>query len=130
MALTLTALNQPSTYDYSQRRQILQGTGVFSGSYVAGGEPVNWNGIKDVSGQNVLLNSLSSSPLWVEAHSSNPASSSPLWYILQYNYATGKIQVIVSGAAAGDGFEELAAGAYPAALTGAVIAWKAEFSAE
>lgn len=129
MALTLTAENEPATYDYSQKRQILQGTATVTGSYTAGGEAINWTTIKDASGAAVMLNSLATTPKWVEFHTSVPGST-PLWYLAQYNYSTNKLQFAVTGAAAGDGFEELAASAYPADLTGATLVWKAEFIAE
>lgn len=129
MALALKVLNAPSGDDNSQKRTILQGTGKLTGSYAAGGEAINWETLVDVSGAAVLLNSLSSTPLWAEFQIGIPGAT-PLWFLLQYNYTTGKLQIAVTGAAAGDGFEQLAAGAYPADLTAAIIYWKAEFLSE
>jgi hypothetical protein len=134
MALTLTVLNEPAGYDYSQRRTYLYGTGVFSGNYTAGGEAVNWGTLAQADGVKALINSRSTTPLAVSFTMQTPASGTPSYaYLALYNATTGNVQVYGAPAtsAEGTGFEELAGGtAYPADVTGATFAWKAEFLAE
>lgn len=134
MALALTVLNAPSGTDNSQTRTKLYGTAAFSGSYTAGGESVAWGSLNDVSGQVTLVNTLGTpAPVWVEFQLSQPASGSPAYtFRVEYNYTTGKFQVYGSPAtsAEGTGFEELAAGSYPANVSGAKWRWAAEFVAE
>lgn len=131
MALALTILPSPDGGDNSQRRTALYGTALLSGSYTAGGETINWLTLASTSGGDSQINTLTpTTPLWVEFQLGVPIAATPLNYIFQYNYSTGKLQIFQSGAS-GSGFGELAAGAYPAALTGiAKLYWKAEWRAE
>ena len=131
MALALSLLSAPDGGDNSQRRTMLMGTGVLSGSYTTGGETINWGTVGNSSGGDAQINTLSpTAPLWVEFQLGIVIASSPLMYVIQYNYSTGKLQIFVSNAAT-DGLEELAAGAYPASLTGiAKLYFKAEWRAE
>jgi hypothetical protein len=124
MALTLTAFNEPKGTDNTQKRLILEGTGVLTGSYTAGGETVNWNTIKDASGQAVLLNSLSATPTWAELDMTAPNTGGILIPVT-YNPATNKFQIWVTTTG-----NELAAGAYGANYTGASFHFSAEFVAE
>lgn len=129
MALALKLIMGPKGGDNSQRRTIIQGTAVFSGSYVAGGEAINWlTQPTNFEGGTVLLNTLSTAPLWVEFQQTSPATSTPVWYSLQYNYTSNKLQVFVTGTAAG-GSAELTAGAYTTTLAaaGVTFQFKAEF---
>lgn len=128
MALALTLYNAPDGADNSQRRTSLNGTGKFTGSYVAGGVAINWLTVANSSGGDALLNSLSTTPLWAEFQVGIPGST-PLLYVLQYNYTTNKLQVYVSGTAT-FGLDEFAAGAYPADLTAGTVYFKAEFRNE
>lgn len=131
MALALKLLKAPNGEDNTQRRTVIQGTAVFTGSYTAGGEAVNWLTITNFEGGTALINSLSTAPVWVEFVQTAPATTSPLWYWLVYNYTTNKVQVIVTGTAAAGG-AELAATTYPAQMTGAGVAFQflAEFPNE
>lgn len=131
MALALKTLTPPKGGDNTQRRTVIQGTAVFSGSYASGGEAVNWLTISAFEGGVALLNTLSTAPVWVEFMQTAPATASPLWYQLAYNYTTNKVQIIVTGTGAA-GSAELAAGAYPAQITGAGAAFQflAEFPNE
>lgn len=128
MALALKLIMGPKGGDNSQRRTIIQGTAVFSGSYVAGGEAINWLTIGAFEGGTALLNTLSTTPLWVEFQQTSPATSTPVWYSLQYNYTTNKVQVFVTGTAAA-GSAELTPAAYTTTLAaaGVTFQFKAEF---
>ncbi len=128
MALALKLLGAPKGDNNTQRRTHIQGTATFSGSYVAGGEAINWLTITSFEGGTALLNTLSTAPVWVEFIQTSPANTSPLWYQLVYNFTTNKLQVVTTGAAAGAGSAELAAGAYPAQMTGAGVSF--QFQAE
>lgn len=129
MALALTLYPAPDGADNSQRRTSLNGTGKFTGSYVAGGVAINWLTVANSSGGDALLNSLSTTPLWAEFQIGIPGST-PLYYILNYNYSTNKLQVADTGAASGSGFAEFAAGAYSADLLALTVYFKAEFRNE
>lgn len=121
MALELTVLAAPNGTDNSQKRLILEGTGVLSGDYVAGGEAITWTGLKDAAGFNVLLNTKNPPvPLWVEFQVGVPDGD--IWP-LGFNYSTGKLQSFVQASGA-----EQSAGAYGSNQTGAVLQFKAEFA--
>lgn len=125
MALALTALNEPNGLDNTNRRQILEGTGVLSGSYALGGETTNWLTLTDVSGQKVLLDTLQSAPIWVEFIMDTPAAT-PLLLQPVYNFTTNKLQFYTSSTGA-----ELAAGTYPTGYIGtAKLRFKVEFGRE
>lgn len=128
MALALKLLASPKGENNTQRRTHIQGTAVFSGSYVAGGEAVNWLTITNFEGGTALINSLSTTPVWVEFIQTSPATTTPLWYSLVYNFTTNKLQVVVTGSAAGGG-AELTAGSYATTLAaaGATFQFQAEF---
>lgn len=128
MALALKVLNGPSGADNSQRRTILSGTGAVTGSYTAGGIAISWGTLNNVAGDAVLVNAITLTPLWVEFQVGIPGAT-PLMYILQYNYSTGKLQFYASGTAT-DGLDELGATTFPADLTAATLYWKAEFANE
>ena len=123
MAVTLTVMNGPSGVDNSQRRTILQGTAALTGSYTTGGETINWLTLKSVAGNNVLLNTLSTSPLWVEFVLGIP-NATPGIYFAVFNYTTKKLQIYtVAGT-------ELAASAYAAPELNSTLFFKAEFANE
>lgn len=118
--LTLTvsrSTNGIDNRDNSQRRTIVQFTGVVTGDYTEGGETVNW-----ATSAGSIPSSEPNNPVWVEVYEAIPSADGPIFIPALYNYATNKIQFYVS--ATGD---ELAAGAYSASFTGATFAIKAEF---
>lgn len=119
MSLALTALSQPNGQDNSQRRVVIEGTGVLSGNYVAGGEAINWLALTDASGQTVLIPTSNPDPLWVEFRIGVPDGA--IWPLV-YNYETGKLQSYAQSTG-----DEQAAGAYAGNQTGATLYWKAEF---
>ncbi|MFP5230773.1 MAG: hypothetical protein ACLGXA_24415 [Acidobacteriota bacterium] len=119
MALALTVLNAPNGTDNSQKRTCVEGTGVLSGNYAAGGEAINWLALQDASGQKVLLNTSNLSPLWVEFQIGVPDGA--VWPLV-YNYSTGKLQSFVQSTG-----DEQSAGAYAGSQTGATLYFKAEF---
>jgi hypothetical protein len=128
MAITLKVLNAPNGEDNSQRRTVLAGTATLTGSYTTGGEAINWATLTSAAGGNVLLNAVTTTPLWAEFQIAIPGAT-PLLYLVQYNYATNKLQFYDDGSA-GLGFAQLGAGAYPADLTAATLRFKAEFANE
>jgi hypothetical protein len=120
MALALTVLNAPNGTDNSQKRLILEGTGVLSGDYAEGGEAITWTGLQDAAGFNVLLNTKNPPvPLWVEFQVGEPDGA--VWPLV-FNYSTGNLQSFVQSTG-----DEQSAGAYSGAQTGAVLYFKAEF---
>jgi len=120
MPLALTVNNEPNGQDNSQRRGIIEGTGVLTGDYATGGEAIDWLTLQDASGQNVLLNTSNPSPLWVEFYIGEPDGA--VWP-LAYNYSTGKLQSFVQST----GDEIANDTAYSSAQLGAVLYFKAEF---
>ena len=121
--LTLSALQAPNGADNSQRRFIIEVTGVVSGNYTEGGEPIHWTSLANAPGGSVLVNSINpNNPLWVEAHMGIPSANGPIYIPVLYNYATNALQIYVSSTG-----DELAAGAYSASYTGATFYIKAEF---
>lgn len=120
MALALTVLNAPNGQDNSQRRVIVEGTGVLTGDYATGGESINWLTLTDAAGNRVLINTGTSEPLWAEFYIGEPDGA--VWPIA-YNYSTGKLQSFVQSTG-----DEIANGtAYSATQLGATLYFKAEF---
>jgi hypothetical protein len=115
MALALTLLKAPNDKDNSQRRTILEGTGVLSGSYPAGGEPITWT-------QFLINSSNPTAPVWVEFYVG--AFSPPTAVPAVYDYATGTLRLFVSSTG-----DEVATGAYSSVYTSATLYFKAEFQA-
>jgi|SRR5579884_675926 hypothetical protein len=130
MANTLTVNNEPYGLDQTQKRIYVHGIIAFSGSYTTGGETLNWTGMKYADGENVLLDTADTQPeiaYFQSVGSTSGGSSSG--YLYQWNKKTGKLQIFVSGAT-GSPHSELAAGAYPAGVTGDYVEFEAEFVKE
>jgi len=128
MAIALTLFNAPDGGDNTQRRTVLAGTAVLSGTYTTGGETIVWPTLNAVNGTKVEINTLfPTAPIWVEFVLGIPGS--PATDILaDYNYSTSKLQLYANATGL-----ELASG-FTYAGTGyaspAVLYFKAEFRAE
>jgi hypothetical protein len=109
--------------DNTQKQLIVDGTLTLSGNYVAHGDAIDLTGIDLIKSQ--------LPPTRIQVYEQPAAGASASGYVLvgvpgaaQNN---GVLQVFETGAAASDPLSELAAGAYPAGLTGAVIKFTAWF---
>ncbi|MDR5729166.1 MAG: hypothetical protein RB191_17250, partial [Terriglobia bacterium] len=94
----------------------------------AGGFVFPWLTLATAAGENVLIPTTETNPIWVEVQQSLPATGGPPDYLflVQWNYTTNKFQIFGSPAtsAEGTGFEEIADSSTP---TTATFAFKAEF---
>ena len=120
----LTVANFPAGVDNTQRRQILYGKvaiGTTSQTYVVGGLPLTWLGIKDASGGTVFPQTAETAPVHVQFD-----DFSGTGYIFQYNKASNTIQIFESAGSAAP-LAELTAIDIPATVAAANIAFKAEF---
>ncbi|MDR5728804.1 MAG: hypothetical protein RB191_15385, partial [Terriglobia bacterium] len=83
MAVTVVAsvLNAPSGQDNSQKRTFIQGTFTLSGTYVAGGFVFPWLTLATAAGENVLIPTTETNPIWVEVQQSLPATGGPPDYL-------------------------------------------------
>lgn len=106
MAVTFTPASVASgvtTHDVSDM-QVLVGSIAFSGNYATGGDSLDFTALLNQNGVGVT-----------DYVGANPVAG----YILQYDYTNKKLKVYDTGASSGAALAELAAGAYPGALTGA-----------
>lgn len=107
--------------DKAHRLLRVYGTISASGSYTALGDPLSFSGI------DLIKSSLP--PIMVSIQSQK--SGGVTGYDYRYNpgttLANGKFQVFVETATAGSAHSELAAGAYPAGVTGDTIFFEAIF---
>lgn len=110
-----------TSVDNTQNQFIVDGTLTLSGNYVAHGDTINLTGFDAVKAQGA--------PTRIEVFEQPAAGASASGYVLQgiagSTQANGVLQVFETGAAASDPLSELAAGAYPAGLTGAVVKFRA-----
>lgn len=112
MAIAVAVTDQ---WDDGKRLHVI-GTFTFSGNYPAAGEVPAFGA---ASGTNIKT-SRATTPLWVSIF--NAAG-----YQLVYTISSGKVRVNLSGTADAV-FNQLAAAAYPAGLTGAVTNFYAIFN--
>ena len=104
---------------------------VASGNYVTGGDTLDLTQLFGATGGQPGMDVTTASlPLRVEIESAKAGGVSGWWY--QYTpaaasptLANGKMQIFGGSAAAGSVAQEMAAGAYPASVTGDVIIAKA-----
>jgi hypothetical protein len=117
ISVTPTVHNAPYGLDQTAVRSILHGSLVWAaGTYATGGITPPTPPWQDASGQNVLLATQNVQPDELYAYS--VAGSG---FVYQYNKSTGKWQIFVTGTAAGDPLEELAAAALPDGVTSDTI---------
>ena len=119
MAISVTPVvhNAPYGLDQTSVRSIMHGLLVWAaGNYASGGIAPPTPPWQDASGQNVLLATQNVQPDEIYAYSIAGSG-----FVYQFNKSTGKWQIFVTGAAAGDALEELAAGALPAGVTTDVV---------
>lgn len=125
MAATFTPnYNTPAPIDFTAGNQlIISGTVALTGSYVTHGDVLSFLGFDVIKS--------SYPPLRVELFETPAAGTSVSGFTLVFVPGTtqgnGVIQVFGTGASAGAAGQELAAGAYPGGLTGAVISCRAWF---
>lgn len=121
MAATATKSKGYPVSDTTQSTQIVRGTVVLTGNYATHGDVLD---LSTVGAQS------SKPPVRVFVYDQPPAGTSPSGYEFTYcpgsTPANGKLCVMENAGAAG-AFAELPAGAYPAALTGATLAFEAVF---
>lgn len=123
-ALFTPTYNTPAPIDFTAGNElIIYGTITLSGSYVAHGDALSFLGFDVIKS--------SYPPFMVQIFETPAAGVTASGYVLQFSPGTtqgnGVIQIFTTGTASGDALNELAAGAYPAALTGAVIMCRASF---
>lgn len=122
ISATLTVFNAPNGIDGTQNRRILHGLLAFAaGTYAAGGVLPSYAPLYDVSGESVLVDSLTVAPARMIL-----TSLSGSGYLYFYNNSTGKVQIFESSAAAGP-LAELPNGALPAGVLGDTIGFVAEW---
>lgn len=104
MAVTFTPIlpaNADPTPIFGDR-QIILGSLTFSGNYTTGGDALSFVAQLTQSGVGIA-----------DYVGINPIAG----YVFAYNYANGTLQVYDTGASSGAALAELAAGAYPGAIT-------------
>lgn len=114
----------PAPIDFTAGNQlIISGAVALTGNYVTHGDVLSFLGFDVIKS--------SYPPLRVELFETPAAGVTASGYVLQFVPGTtqgnGVIQIFDTGAASGDPLTELAAGAYPAGLTGAIIGCRAWF---
>lgn len=110
--------------DNGQKVIYLMGTLAFSGNYVTGGDTLDFTTLFDLVKTDYI-------PIQVQAWSQSSSSGhSGYQYYFRPGTAlnNGRIQVLTTGAAAGSPMQELAAGAYPAGITGDTVAFFSAFA--
>ena len=120
------AVSIDSTYaqnDTTQSTQIVRGTLKFSGNYATHGDTLSFANVYGIQSRSV--------PLRVFVYEAPAAGTSPSGYVYIFcpgtTNANGKLTVFTTGTASGDALNELAAGAYPAGITGAAVKFEAVF---
>lgn len=112
-----------TSVDNTQNQLIVDGTLTLSGNYVAHGDAINLTGFDAIKAQ--------SAPTRIEVYEQPAAGVSASGFVLEgvpgTTQANGVLQVFETGAAASNPLSEMAAGAYPAGLTGAVVKFRAWF---
>ena len=122
-AITVTGINK------IQRDFIVRGTIALSGNYPTGGDTLNFFTAQFRLGVDGIKSSFAPSSLFIWSNQAQGAgTTSQYWYrgLIGTTAANCAIQVI-TGAAAQSGGAEFSAGAYPAGVTGDVIAFEAFF---
>lgn len=104
--------------DYTATNEIVYGTLTFSGNYATGGDTLNFDGISKASRQ---------VPIDVEIKETSVPSGYFYSYVSSADEGTGKVAVLEAGAAVSTPQTQIAAAAYPAAITGATVKFKATF---
>lgn len=123
MAIEVSIDSSYAQNDTTQATQIVRGTLTFSGSYATHGDALSFADVYGIQSGSV--------PIRVFVYEAPAAGTSPSGYIYIFcpgtTNANGKLTVFTTGTASGDPLNELAAGAYPAAITGAVVKFEAIF---
>lgn len=110
--------NSPAPIDFTAGNElIIYGTITLSGSYVAHGDTLSLLGFDEVKSSYPPI----MAQIWEQPAAGVTASGYTLIFVPGTTQGNGVIQIFDSGGAAGNPGAELAAGAYPAGLTGAVI---------
>jgi hypothetical protein len=126
IALTVSGYPSGANRAGAPQWQNILGTAVISaGNYVAGGIATTWVPMTNASGKNFFpaagYKSLKPSFALFQSISGSG-------YGYEWNLATNKLQIFVTGTAAGNPSEELPAGATPAGVTGDSIQFLAIFT--
>lgn len=121
MAVSATIYEYPNGIDNTQRRLIVHGTLVFSGTPASGGDTIAWAGIRSANDDMVTLDTAQPDPEIVYIQSI--ANSG---YVYGWNKATNQVEVFVQGAAAGDALAPITS-AYPSGVTGDTVEFEAQF---
>ena len=118
LAITVGTTNPPHNgIDNGQKLAYVTGTIAAIGSYVAGGDSLDWTSTLDAIKSNGYI------PLQVQLWSQSSGNGHPgytYYWRPGTTMANGRMQCM-------NGTTELAAGAYPAAITGDTIAFCATF---
>lgn len=124
MAITATIDSSYAQNDTTQATQIARGTLHFSGNYVANGDTLSFANLYGIQSL--------TTPLRVFVYEAPPAGTAPSGYLYTFapgtSNANGKLVVMNTGAALSGPLGQLGAGAYPAAITGAVVKFEAIFT--
>lgn len=123
MAAAATIDKTYNRNDTTQATQIARGSITLSGSYATHGDTLDLSQLFGVQSRKA--------PVEVRVFEAPAAGTSPSGYVYIFCPGTdgtnGKLTIFTTGTAAGDPLNELAAGAYPAGLTGATIKFVAFF---
>lgn len=124
--VTLTAYNENYGTDLTAKRFIMRGTAAISASpatYATGGLAVTYTEIKSADGNAVLVPGQNTTPDSFSAYSVSGSG-----YIYSWNKSTGKLMILVQGAAATDPLAEIGNGtAIAAAISGDTIEFTASW---
>ena len=124
MAIAAAIDNTYARNDTTEATQIVRGTLTFSGDYATHGDTLSFANVYGIQSHTV--------PLRVFVYEAPPAGTSPSGYIYIFcpgtTIANGALTIFTTGTASGDPLNELAAAAYPAGITGAVVKFEAVFS--
>lgn len=117
ISLTLTAYNAPYAIDETNTRMWLRGKAVWTaGTYATGGQAFVAPPFLDLSGQVVLLPTLNLNPDELKLETVSGSG-----FVYTYNHSSSKVQIFVTGTAAGSPLEELPAGALPTGVVNDVV---------
>jgi|SRR5215469_15353709 len=124
MAISVTIDSSYAQNDTTESTQVLRGTLHFSGNYVTNGDTLSFANLYGLQSQSV--------PRRVYVYEQPPAGTAPGGYEYVFcpgtTLANGKLVILVGAAAISLPMAQLAAGAYPAGITGGVVKFEAIFT--
>jgi hypothetical protein len=123
MAIAVAITSSYAQNDTTQSTQIVRGKLTFTGNYVTNGDTLSFANIYGIQSLSV--------PIRVFVYEQPPAGTAPGGYEYVFcpgtTNANGKLVVLVGAAAISLPMAQLAAGAYPAGITGGFVYFEAIF---